>query len=561
MLRPTFLGYKTATGALKTNQYMLDVVGQNMSNINTKGYTRQRLDINSVSFNPTNIKFGTTGVVIGQGVEAKGVSQFRDSFLDLRYRMESSKAGSEYVQYEALKDLENILDEIPKDESQGMYGLDAQFSDLLEQLHSLRPSDPVSEGVVRTSAQMLTQMLNNYSQGLETIEKQQFSYLKDGAIVDVNQISENIAKLNKQIRESNISGNPALELSDERNMLIDELSTYLDIEVDVEPLDIGGGKTIDELVIRLRGTDIELVNRNFSNTVKIFEPSDPSDKSDITKINITQFERDPDGNIVKDINGKLEYADDENITSTITGGQIDGYLKFLNGKGEFATTDTPGDTMEYDKAAEIKGVQYYQNMLDTLANKFAGIMNELNKKPKTFNDNGTVHEWYEKPLFEARGGGEITARNIKISDDWANETNSYITNTIIKSDGDSSGAKDNILRIIDSFQKSEDYTANIDLDGDGTAETQRPLFKGTFQEFFTYTATKLNLQVKSAETSYNTFAETQFHMDYARKSMSSVDLNEEGVNLLQYSKSYNAAARLMTTLDEMLDTLINRMGV
>ena len=112
-----------------------------------------------------------------------------------------------------------------------------------------------------------------------------------------------------------------------------------------------------------------------------------------------------------------------------------------------------------------------------------------------------------------------------------------------------------------SFQEAEDYEANIDTDGDGTADMQRPLFKGTFQEFFSYTATKLNLQVKSANTSYNTFSETQFHIDYARKSMSSVDLNEEGVNLLQYSKSYNAAARLMTTLDEMLDTLINRMGV
>ena len=554
MLRPTFIGYKTATSAIKVNQYMLDIVGQNMANVNTQGYTRQRLDINSVAFSASNMKLGTTGVIIGQGVEAKGVSQFRDSFLDLRYRMESSKAGSEYVQYEALKDLENILDEIPKDESQGMYGLDAQFSDLLRQLQSLRPSDPVSEGVVRTSAQMLAQMLNNYSQGLETIEKQQFSYLKDGAIVDVNQISENIAKLNKQIRESNISGNPALELNDDRNVLIDKLSAYLDIEVDIKPLDIGGGKTIDELVIRLRGTDIELVNRNFSNTVTI------SDATDITKINITQFEKDASGKVILDGSGKPEYADDVNITATITGGQIDGYLKFLNGKGEFATND---DTKEYDKAFDIKGVQYYQNMLDILADKFADKMNDLNKKPKTFNDNGTVDEWDEKPLFEARGGGEITAGNIKISDDWAKATDSYITNTIVKSDGDSSGAKDNILRIIDSFQKSEDYTANVDLDGDGTVEDgeKRQLFKGTFQEFFTYTSTKLNLQVKSAETSYKTYAETQFHIDYARKSMSSVDLNEEGVNLLQYSKSYNAAARLMTTLDEMLDTLINRMGV
>ena len=534
MLRPTFIGYKTATSAIKVNQYMLDIVGQNMANVNTKGYTRQRLDINSVAYSARNMKLGTTGVVIGQGVDAKGVSQFRDSFLDLRYRMESSKAGSEYVQFEALKDLENILDEIPMDD-EVMYGLDAQFSDLIRQLHSLSPSDPVSEGVVRTSAEMLAQMLNNYSKEMETIRTQQLSYLENGAIVDINQISENIVKLNKQIRESNISGNPALELNDERNELIDELSNYLDIEVDVEPLDIGGGNIIDEIVIRLRGTDVEIVNRNEYTELGIEENDNI--------ITVNTIKRDADGNI----------TEETDISEKITGGQVNGYLKFLNGRGEFAKS---GDDFE-----SYKGVQYYQNMLDVLANKFAGIMNELNREPVSFKADGTVDVWKEKPLFEARGGGEITAGNIKISDEWAKATDSYITNTIIQSDGDSSGAKDNILRIINSFQEAEDYEANIDTDGDGTADMQRPLFKGTFQEFFSYTATKLNLQVKSANTSYNTFSETQFHIDYARKSMSSVDLNEEGVNLLQYSKSYNAAARLMTTLDEMLDTLINRMGV
>ncbi len=157
-----------------------------------------------------------------------------------------------------------------------------------------------------------------------------------------------------------------------------------------------------------------------------------------------------------------------------------------------------------------------------------------------------------KTLFEPKDNTKpITAGNIKVSDAWANATDSYITNTKLPPKGDNSGATDNILRMINSFQKPEDYATE-----DGT-----PLFKGTFQEFLSFTTTKLNLQVSSTETSFETYSETQFHIDYARNSMSSVDLNEEGVNLLQYSKSYNAAARLMITLDEMLDTLINRMGV
>jgi flagellar hook-associated protein 1 FlgK len=540
MLRSTFLGYKTATSALKVNQNMMDVVGQNISNINTEGYTRQRLDINSVSFSTRNIKLGTTGVIIGQGVNATGVSQFRDSFLDLRYRMSAAKTGSEDVQLEALSDLELIMDEISKD------GLDAQFSDLLGQLHSLTssPSDPVLEGVVRTSAQMLTQMFNDYSKQLSTIRNQQLSYLENGAIVKINQLNDNIAKLNQQIKEDNISGNPALELNDERNMLIDELSSYLDIEVVLTPVDIGGGRSIDELSIKLRDVNpsVELVNNNQSVELGLIDDGKDVDIFIRTRLDGTE-------------NNSPVAAD--YMTQKLDKGQIGGYIKFLNGKGEYATTADPSSE------AATKGVQYYQNMLDTLANKFASVMNEVNKIPTANSYNidgepiyidGKLKDATNKNLFEARNGGDITAGNIKISDAWADSTSSYITNTVIKSSGDTTGATDNILKMISKFKSKETFKTIENLTG-------KELFKGTFQEFLSFTTTSLNLQVADAQTSYDTYYESQYQIDFARSSMSSVDLNEEGVNLLQYSKSYNAAARLMTTLDEMLDTLINRMGV
>lgn len=509
MLRSTFLGYKTATSALTVSQNQMDVVGQNISNVNTKGYTRQRVDINSVSFRTNNLKYGPAGVVIGQGVEASGVSQYRDSFLDLRYRTESSKAGSQEVQLSALSDLEAVFDEITTD------GLDAQFSDLLEQLHSLTssPSDPVLEGVVRTSAEMLTQMFNNYSAQIQTIKDQQQTYLKDGAIEKVNQLLDNIAELNSQIKADNVSGNPALELNDKRNTLIDELSSYLDIETEVVPLDIGGGKKIDELVIKLKLSDNNMVNIVDRDKYAEFSSALDSASSDV-KVELT-----------KNIDNSYTNTD---LTDLIDKGQIGGYIKFLNGKGDFA------DKTDVD--SQTKGVQYYQKMLDTVANKFATEMNLLNEA--------------DKPLFDKRSGTEITAGNIKISDAWADSTNSYINNTTVVTAGDNAGATDNILRMIAKFQEKMDFTT----------DTGKALFKGSFQEFLSFTTTRLNLQVSDVETAYETYSETQFQIEYSRNSLSSVDLNEEGVNLLTYSKSYNAAARLMTTIDEMLDTLINQMA-
>lgn len=552
MLRPTFIGYKTATSALNVNQSMLDVVGQNISNINTEGYTRQRLDINSVAFGSSNVKYGMTGVVIGQGVKANGTSQFRDEFLDLRYRIEAAKSGSQQVQSEALSDLENIMDEILTDK------LNDQFSDLLEQLQELTksPSDPVVEGVVRTSAEMLTQMLNDYSQRIDTVRDNQMDYLNDGAIVEVNQLLDNIAKLNQQIKEDNISGNPALELNDQRNLLIDELSGYLNIEVDVTSESIGGGRSVDLISIKLSDTDIKLIDDNQRLKLEAVEDSATG------QVKINTIINDPDDPYDFDDSSGTKLLTD--ISSSITGGQINGYLQFLNGKGDYAAASPTG------AFEDSKGVLYYQNMLDTLASEFAEVMNETNRVPAGYDADGNVTSWTEKPLFTARDvidpltgeesykPADITALNIKISDAWADETGSYITNTIVQQTGDdNTGATDNIIRMISKFSSEEKFTTINDPDpsaGEG-------LFEGTFQEFLTYTITRLNLQTDDVQTSYDTYSETQYQLDYARSSMSSVDLNEEGVNLLQYSKSYNAAARLMTTLDEMLDTLINRMGV
>jgi len=551
MLRSTFLGYKTAGSALRVNQNALNVVGQNISNVNTNGYTRQSLDINSVSFSSSNIKFSSGGVIIGQGVGANSITQYRDDFLDLRYRAESAKVGCENIKLEALNDLEYVFDEISTE------GLDAQFLDLIEQFQSLTssPSDPVIEGVVRTSASMLCQMLNDYSEQINTIENQQLTYLKDGAIEKTNQLLENISVINKQIKENNISGNDALELNDERNMLIDELSSYLNIEVKKNPISIGGDRSVDLLSVNLigpNGVKIKIVNDEKFAELAV---SDKTITYDQTSIVLNKSI-----DMSTDANGDFLYGNGKNLTNLIDKGQLGGYLSFLNGKGDFA--DTTENTS--------KGIMYYENMLNTLANKLAEEMNKANQYLAKDASNNYIldangdYTFSDRPFFEASGadkGAKITAENIKISDAWANASSSYITNTKKSNiSGDNSGATDNILKMISLFQ-SGSGTMEFKFDKN-TADVSddKTLFKGTMQEFFSFSSTRLSLEIEDVKNSHDTYSQTQYEIDYQRNSMSSVDLDEEGVSLLTFQKAYNAAAKLMTTLDEMLDTLINRMG-
>lgn len=539
MLRPTFSGFQVAKRGLSVSQKLLDVTGQNITNINTDGYTRQRVDLYSIAYSSGTSQYALFNGGIGRGVGDTGASQIRDPFLDIRYRNEVAKVGKQNIMGEALSDLENIFGEISKD------GLDSQFSKMISQLQALSatPSDPVIEGVVKTAASMITQLFNHYSKQLDTVKDQQITYLEDG-VNETNKILNEIANLNKQIKDQNIHGDKALELNDRRNTLIDQLATYMNIEVKRSSEAIGNGREVEVLSIIAKdindgGTppkNLVLIDGKDFAQIKL-------DKSDNTNIKIT-LENSIDAN----------FADGLEISSKLEQGQLSGYLSFLNNKAEF-TNDTNYSTKD-------RGIQYYEGMLDKLANTFADMFNNANRKT-LYDAAGNVTGYEDKPLFEAEGGGAITASNIKISDAWKNTTGSYITNTnkapIIGPDGtpaDNSAANDNIMNMISLFNKKVNFTNDFTTPTAGS----NFLFNGTIQECLSFTSSTLDLQISNTNSLYESYGETLVAIDTSRAAISSVSLDEEGINLLTYNKSYSAAARLMTTLDEALNTLINNTG-
>ena len=96
------------------------------------------------------------------------------------------------------------------------------------------------------------------------------------------------------------------------------------------------------------------------------------------------------------------------------------------------------------------------------------------------------------------------------------------------------------------------------LVGDAQSE---PLFTGTFEDMWTNINTILGNDQMITSTLLDNYYEKTVELDSSRASVSSVDFNDEAMNLMQYAKSYNAACRLMTTLDSVLDKLINGTGL
>ncbi|MDR2089596.1 MAG: flagellar basal body protein, partial [Clostridiales Family XIII bacterium] len=215
-MRPTFLAFQTAHRAIATSQILLDTAGNNLANVQTEGYSRQRVDINSVSNGGAVQKFKPMNVTAGGGVEAKRVVRVRDQFLDARYRMQNSEDSEYAAILSGLKDLENVLDQTS---AKGLLTEIANLKKALDPMLENPPSNDMAM-VVRNAAQKLASLLNTYAQNIENVRDQQIYDLQNVHIdTNFNSIVQNIAALNKQINEEIAHGNTPNELLDERDML------------------------------------------------------------------------------------------------------------------------------------------------------------------------------------------------------------------------------------------------------------------------------------------------------------------------------------------------------
>ncbi len=522
-MRSTFGGFYVAKTGLDVARSNIETTGNNITNANSIGYTRQRLDTYAVGSYRGTMRYATdASMYIGEGAKIAGTSQMRDPYLDVRYRAEAAKLGATGAQSDVFKDLGYVFDSATETE------FDTQFSDFIKQLQALAesPSDPVTENIVKTSATTILQLFRQYASELNTVRNQTKTEFTSGAIKTANLAIQSISELNSAIRSANISGNPALELMDDRNMLIDQLSEHLNVEVTTKEVDVGSGVIVQELSVNFvaaNGDKFNLVNNDKYRQFEVTEAIDGTLSLILTE---------SDGALVDSSDfGSISLVDGD-VTDQIKSGAFFGYLTMLNDKGEF---DTPPTTK--------RGIGYYQEMLDSIANKFAEVLNGANSTPDG-----------DKPLFEASTpGARITASNISISEAWANSAGSYITNSkkALSPGIDNSDDSSNILYMISQF-RSELVFESADV---------TDVFKGSFQECISNMSTTLGLQIKGNQRIHETNRTNIREVDYQRQSVSGVSLDEEGINLIMYNQSLTAASRFMTTLDEALETIVTRMGI
>ena len=148
----------------------------------------------------------------------------------------------------------------------------------------------------------------------------------------------------------------------------------------------------------------------------------------------------------------------------------------------------------------------------------------------------------------------ITAKNISVSVDWQNGTTRVLQSTLPKKENGNTTANDNINHIISIYDKEFTY---LPESGRSDAASDKEFFKGSFEEFFDDIQDTLALEGRVSNATYVSYSTESLDLENSRLSVSGVDLNEEATSMMQFSKSYSAACRLLTTLDSMLEQLIN----
>ena len=253
----TFDGFTAARLAIYAAQQGLSVTGNNISNINTTGYTRQVLDQISLKTGAYDRYRSQFDNHIGTGTLVRSINQIRDPYLDVRFRNTSADVGYSDAMLSGLDQIATILDEVGRgiDGNLGDGMLYAQIKKMQEALRELQ-KNPTSDNdtLVRQAADALVSLFNTYAGKLETLKENTEKKLNQ-EVTDVNKILRNIRELNEDIREAELHGDGALELRDERNRQIDELSSKLPISAVYTMEDIGGGQQIEKLSIYLNNAN------------------------------------------------------------------------------------------------------------------------------------------------------------------------------------------------------------------------------------------------------------------------------------------------------------------
>lgn len=619
----TFLGLNTGLSGLNYFQTALNTTSHNISNSNTKGYSRQQV-LASAS-NPLDISapYG----MMGTGVSANSIDRLRDSFYDNKYWVANSRYNKYNTEYENLSQLQTYMNEMAGDS--GYTKWLSQLSGSLQDIAD-NPSDYTTRISYTLTADSFTDMVNELSNNFQRTQKTINDEI-ELAVSEINSLAKQIYELTQQIINIELKGANANDLRDQRGVCIDKLSEYVDVEVEERSIMYGSGKDAvpskaEALSVRINGEI--LVDEIEFNQLMVVPRSQALNQNDAEglvdiywqcadgsageKFLATKNEGKlaglfdvRDGNNEEAFSGEITAKSDSPAEVTVT---LDKSLHInklnipsqgiitLNGKdymydGWTAEYDADGNlnnftfknmTMYNERRVEItaefpnnlvgftarigsnnttKGIPYYQAQLNELVRTFSDYMNSLTSAG--VDENGDPGQ----DMFtaaDAYGNDYVFKGTMEGTGTISSSDTSYYKLTALNWELNSSWKTDPSKVVVSYAEDVEqgDVEARPIIDKIIFGLTDQTMFQqGTVAQFMQAATTNMAVDIAKMKVFSSNQDDIRYTIDNQRKSVSGVDENEEAADLTKFENLYNLASKVISILNEVYDKLINDTGV
>ena len=447
--------------ALMTQQQAISVTSHNIANVNTPGYSRQRLDMT------TNIPLESSVGPMGNGVSADSIERIYDRYLSSQINNESQGLGKWQAHKDAVEMLEVIFNE---SDGSGLSQAMSKFWDAWQSLTN-NPSGTTERQILVSASQFLASTFNKLDWDL-TQSQQNLDLAVEGTVTDINRLSGQLADLNAKIISSEAGSSSANDYRDQRELVLKELSALIDIDTFE---DANGAVSV--LVV--------------------------SGRPLVSSVQSWQLATEVNASGLHDVVWVDESGNTTNITNDISSGKLKGLLDVR----DVIITD-------------------YLTRLDTLAGALRTDLNLLHQGG--FDLNGIAGQEF----FIGTG----TAADLEVNPNIV-------------------GDVDLIAAASDALTFPGDNRNAIDI-----ANLQHQLTMSgntsTYTNYYSSVIRDVGNEVLKSDAYYNHQSDMMAQLENQRESVSGVSLDEEMINLIKFQNAYAAAARLITTADEMMQTIM-----
>ena len=615
----TFFGLNIASSALSAFQVATNTTANNISNVQTTGYSRQVANREASEALRVNQKFGTAG----SGVTTTSIRAARSSYYDTKYWNNQSAVGHFETKLGYLNEIETYY----IDDGKTNPGFSTIFAKMFNQLNALTSDDgnEIRRKNLISETQIFATYFHDVANGLSSIQKDCNNQIK--AMIDqINSSSEKIASLTKQINSIELQGGYANELRDQRALVIDELSEIVPITVEESEVPnsnypdvyLGGTKFIvkldgETLVDTFNYRKLECVpreNKVYQTDVKGLYDVVWSDTGMKFNINAKSMQGTlkalleiRDGNNGENFQGKVTGAGLKTITiepSTMTTVEsmtladkgvisvnnkeyeYEGFEAKLNEDGTIASytfqLKEPADASQISamigknaKAGDTidaMGIPYYMGQMSEFLRSFAERFNAYQKEGTDLYGD-PMGTYFIAMSFE---GEEFDFADHTVSKDGvtsqdsiiSSTSNSYYQMTALNFD-----VADAIKRDSGRFATTtKEHIDQGDVDAHDIVDEMLKLqndikmFRGgSASDFLHCIYSDISIDTEASEVFKDSFNDVKSAITNQRLSFSGVDEDEEALDIVKYQNAYNLASRMIQCMTEMYDKLINETGV